>query len=124
MDWCEANGVDYLFGLTGTKALAAKVEAVADDITCAHETDQPCGVVGPSFLAQRGAVRTLAAPVAGHVTRCASCQPVRLEPTGRGDVGRAANAPRLSHVYPLGSRPVPPLTQLFDFSVVLLGEVT
>ena len=32
MDWCEANGVDYVFGLTGTKALAAKVEAVADDI--------------------------------------------------------------------------------------------
>ena len=27
MDWCEANGVDYVFGLTGTKALAAKVEA-------------------------------------------------------------------------------------------------
>ena len=26
MDWCEANGVDYIFGLTGTKALAAKVE--------------------------------------------------------------------------------------------------
>jgi len=32
MDWCEANGVDYIFGLTGTKALAAKVEATADAI--------------------------------------------------------------------------------------------
>jgi len=32
MDWCEANGVDYVFGLTGTKALAAKVEEVADGI--------------------------------------------------------------------------------------------
>ena len=32
MDWCEARGVDYVFGLTGTKALAAKVEVVADDI--------------------------------------------------------------------------------------------
>ena len=32
MDWCEAHGVDYIFGLTGTKALAAKVEEVADDI--------------------------------------------------------------------------------------------
>ena len=32
MDWCEANGVDYVFGLTGTKALAAKVEALADEI--------------------------------------------------------------------------------------------
>lgn len=32
MDWCEENSVDYIFGLTGTKALAAKVEAVADAI--------------------------------------------------------------------------------------------
>ena len=32
MDWCEANGVDYVFGLTGTKALAAKVDEVADAI--------------------------------------------------------------------------------------------
>jgi hypothetical protein len=32
MDWCEVQGVDYVFGLTGTKALAAKVEEVADDI--------------------------------------------------------------------------------------------
>jgi hypothetical protein len=32
MDWCEANGVDYIFGLTGTKLLAAKVEEVADAI--------------------------------------------------------------------------------------------
>ena len=32
MDWCEAYGVDYVFGLTGTKALAAKVEEVADAI--------------------------------------------------------------------------------------------
>jgi hypothetical protein len=32
MDWCEAHGVDYVFGLTGTRALAAKVEDVADAI--------------------------------------------------------------------------------------------
>ena len=32
MDWCEANGVDYVFGLTGTKVLAAKLEDVADAI--------------------------------------------------------------------------------------------
>src|ERR1700709_148322 len=29
MDWCEDNGVAYVFGLTGTKALAAKVEGPA-----------------------------------------------------------------------------------------------
>jgi hypothetical protein len=30
MDWCEAHGVDYVFGLTGTKALDRKVEEAAD----------------------------------------------------------------------------------------------
>ena len=32
MDWCEDNGVTYVFGLTGAKALAAKVEPTADHI--------------------------------------------------------------------------------------------
>ncbi len=33
MDWCEANDVDYIFGLTGTKALAddIRVERAIDD---------------------------------------------------------------------------------------------
>jgi hypothetical protein len=32
MDLCEKHGLDYLFGVTGTKALAAKVEDFADPI--------------------------------------------------------------------------------------------
>jgi hypothetical protein len=32
MDWCDANGVDYIFGLAGNDALDAKVESVADDL--------------------------------------------------------------------------------------------
>ncbi|MGY4501241.1 hypothetical protein ACVWYH_005172 [Bradyrhizobium sp. GM24.11] len=32
MAWCENNGIDYVFGLSGTKPLARKVDAVADDI--------------------------------------------------------------------------------------------
>ena len=32
MDFCEKHGLDYLFGVTGTKALAAKVEDVANPI--------------------------------------------------------------------------------------------
>lgn len=32
MDWCEDNGIAYVFGLSGTKALAAKVEETADPI--------------------------------------------------------------------------------------------
>ncbi|MGY3424698.1 hypothetical protein ACVWZW_005173 [Bradyrhizobium sp. F1.13.4] len=32
MIWCENNGIDYIFGLSGTKPLARKVDEVADDI--------------------------------------------------------------------------------------------
>ena len=32
MDWCEDNGVRYVFGLSGTKALVAKVEPTADHV--------------------------------------------------------------------------------------------
>ncbi len=46
MDWCEANGVDYVFGLTGTKALAAKVEAVADAIRVERAIDDSDAVRG------------------------------------------------------------------------------
>src|SRR5580704_12745530 len=39
MTWCENNGIDYIFGLSGTKPLARKVDEVADDIRtrCAIE---------------------------------------------------------------------------------------
>ena len=32
MEWCEANDVDYVFGLAGSKPLSAKVEANADAV--------------------------------------------------------------------------------------------
>jgi hypothetical protein len=32
MDWCEANGVDYLFGLAGNDALDARMRDRADDL--------------------------------------------------------------------------------------------
>ena len=32
MTWCENNGIDYIFGLSGTRPLAKKVDEVADDI--------------------------------------------------------------------------------------------
>jgi hypothetical protein len=32
MAWCEQNGVDYVFGLAGTKPLARKVDEVADAV--------------------------------------------------------------------------------------------
>jgi hypothetical protein len=46
MDWCEANTIDYVFGLTGTKALAAKVEAIADDIRVTRATGNQDAVRG------------------------------------------------------------------------------
>ena len=46
MDWCEANGVDYVFGLTGTKALAAKVEEVADAIRVERAVEDKDAVRG------------------------------------------------------------------------------
>ena len=39
MDWCEDNGVIYVFRLTGTKALAAKVEAIADTVRVVRAID-------------------------------------------------------------------------------------
>ena len=38
MDWCEANGIDYLFGLAGNDVLHAQVRAAADDL-CVHRAE-------------------------------------------------------------------------------------
>ncbi len=38
MDWCEANGVDYLFGLSGNAVLAALVFAKADEVCVRRAT--------------------------------------------------------------------------------------
>ena len=46
MDWCEAHGVDYVFGLTGTKVLAAKVEEVADAIRVERAVEDKDAVRG------------------------------------------------------------------------------
>ena len=32
MEWCERNGLDYVFGLPGTKPLSKKVDAKADEV--------------------------------------------------------------------------------------------
>src|SRR5260370_8567659 len=32
MDWCEANGIDYVFGLAGNDVLHAQIRAAADDL--------------------------------------------------------------------------------------------
>src|SRR6202521_4587646 len=40
MDWCEGNGLDYVFGLPGNKILAAAVEDKADDIRTRRALEQ------------------------------------------------------------------------------------
>ena len=40
MDWCEDNGLDYVFGLSGNKLLAAAVEEKADDIRTRRALEQ------------------------------------------------------------------------------------
>lgn len=43
MDWCEANGVDYLFGLPGNRVLDRLVDEAADDIRTRRALEQkPC----------------------------------------------------------------------------------
>ena len=39
MDWCETNGVDYVFGLTGTRPLSKKVDATADAVRTQQAVD-------------------------------------------------------------------------------------
>ena len=38
MNWCEENGVNYIFGLAGNDVLHAKVRAIADDL-CVHRAE-------------------------------------------------------------------------------------
>ena len=40
MDWCEDNGLDYVFGLPGNKIFAAAVEDKADDIRTRRALEQ------------------------------------------------------------------------------------
>ena len=43
MDWCEANGVDYLFGLPGNRVLDRLVDEAADDVRTRRALEQkPC----------------------------------------------------------------------------------
>lgn len=44
MDWCEANGVDYVFGLAGSRPLSAKIEAAADAVRTRRAVEG-CAVV-------------------------------------------------------------------------------
>ena len=43
MDWCEANGIDYLFGLPGNRVLDRLVDETADDVRTRRALEKkPC----------------------------------------------------------------------------------
>ena len=43
MDWCEANGVDYLFGLPGNRVLDRLIDEAADDVRTRRALEKkPC----------------------------------------------------------------------------------
>jgi hypothetical protein len=43
MDWCDDNGIDYVFGLSGNAVLSRAVDKAADDIRTRRAlTDNPC----------------------------------------------------------------------------------
>jgi hypothetical protein len=46
MEFCEAHGIDYVFGLTGTPALAAKVEVTADAVRVERAVEDQDAVRG------------------------------------------------------------------------------
>jgi len=46
MDWCEANGVDYLFGLPGNAVLDRLVDEAADDIRTRRALEKKCCLRG------------------------------------------------------------------------------
>ena len=46
MTWCEQNGIDYIFGLSGTKPLAQKVDEVAHAIRTDRAVDNKAVVRG------------------------------------------------------------------------------
>jgi len=73
MDWCEANGVDYLFGLPGNRVLDRLVDEAADDIRTRRALEKkPC---------QRGFAETRYRAKSWKTARRACA---RIEATTRG----------------------------------------
>jgi hypothetical protein len=40
MEWCDENGVDFIFGLPGSAVLDRAVDEIADDIRTRRALDQ------------------------------------------------------------------------------------
>jgi hypothetical protein len=76
MDWCEDNGLDYVFGLSGNKLLATAVAVQADDI----RTRRALGQV-PSYTQTNYAAKSWK----GEQRVCAGPSSASSSPTSRTD---------------------------------------
>ena len=65
MTWCENNGIDYIFGLSGTKPLARKVDEVADDIRTRRAIENVAVLRGYTEVRHRRAVARIEATKLG-----------------------------------------------------------
>ncbi|MEY9405043.1 hypothetical protein ABIF70_011356 [Bradyrhizobium japonicum] len=75
MAWCETNGIDYIFGLSGTKPLARKVDEVADDIRTRRAIE--------NLPVLRGSPGPTASRRLSARTACLRCQPVVAHSSSR-----------------------------------------
>ena len=65
MDFCEKHGLDYLFGVTGTKTLAAKIEDIVDPSVSSAPgpTPRPCAALPrPAMPPDRGKSSAASSP--------------------------------------------------------------
>ena len=130
MAWCEDNGVDYVFGLPGTKPLSKKVDETADAVRTERAVDDKAGRARLRRDAPQGQILDPRAarrrPHRGHHARPRHPlrrhqfrsrlggmdlrQPVLRARSGREPDQAAQDATRLgSHVLPLRARqPGPP----------------
>ena len=103
MDWCEDNGVDYIFGLAGNAVLHAHVQAVADDL-CVRRAEagvdklrgfRAFDYAAKSWRAERHVVARLEASRRGFDTRFVVTSlagaPQQLYETGYCARGQAEN---------------------------------
>ena len=89
MDWCEQNGVDYVFGQPGNRVLDRLLDAAADDIRTRRALDQKSALRGYAetrYQAKSWTIKRRAcARIEAHRTRALrTAYPPRARPRGQG----------------------------------------
>ena len=115
MKWCEENGVDYVFGLSGTKPLSRKVDETADAVRTERAVGDKDVVRGYAETRHRAGSwhkerRAVARIEATRLARMALREPLlRARPGGESHQAAQSPARFRPHFVPLGARqPGPP----------------